>query len=203
MRQRRNDFARCFDEVDAVVVVFLDAGRDGKDVRVEDDVFGREAGFFGQQFVGAGADLDLARLGICLPNLVEGHDDDGSAIGAAKPGVMQKRLFAFLHRDRVDQRLALDTFQSGLDHLPLRRIDHDGHAGDIRFGSDKVEELDHRLLRIDQALVHVDVDDLRAVGDLIAGDIERCGIVAGGDQLAELGRAGDVGALADIDEGNV
>jgi hypothetical protein len=32
------------DEVDAVIVVLFDAGRDGEDVRIEDDVFGREAG---------------------------------------------------------------------------------------------------------------------------------------------------------------
>ncbi|MNT81458.1 hypothetical protein D3C72_2210560 [compost metagenome] len=94
--------------------MFLDPGRDREDVGIEDDVFGREAGFFGQQLVGTGTDLDLARLGIGLPNLVEGHDDDRSAIGAAKPGVMQKRLLAFLHRDRVDQRLTLDAFQAEL-----------------------------------------------------------------------------------------
>ena len=82
-------------------------------------------------------------------------------------------------------------------------VDHDRHAGDVRLGGDQVEKLDHRLLRIDQALVHVDVDDLGAVGDLIARHVERRGIVARRDQLAELGRAGDVGALADIDEGNV
>ena len=49
------------DEVDAVIVVLLDAGRDGEDVRVEDDVLGRKAGLLGQQLVGPGADLDLAR----------------------------------------------------------------------------------------------------------------------------------------------
>ena len=54
---------------------------------------------------------------------------------------------------------------------------------------------------VEQALVHVDVDDLRAVLDLLAGDLDRGGIVAGHDQLLEAGRAGDVGALADIDEG--
>ena len=83
----------------------------------------------------------------------------------------------------------------------FERVDHDGHAGDIRLGGDQVEELDHRLFDFDQALVHVDVDDLRAVRHLIARDIERRGKIAGGDELAELGRAGDIGALADIDEG--
>src|SRR5690606_7930821 len=48
--------------------------------------------------------------------------------------------------------------------------------------------------------VHVDVDDLRAVLDLLARDVEGRLIVAADDQLLELGRAGDVGPLADVDE---
>jgi hypothetical protein len=37
------DLARRLDEVDAVVVMLLDAGRDREDVGIEDDVFGRKA----------------------------------------------------------------------------------------------------------------------------------------------------------------
>ncbi len=55
----------------------------------------------------------------------------------------------------------------------------------------------------DQPLVHVDVDDLRPVLHLVARDVERGGIVARGDELAEARRAGDVGALADVDEGDL
>ena len=47
------------DELDRVVVVLLDAGADGQDVGVEDDVRGREADLLGQQLVGALADRDL------------------------------------------------------------------------------------------------------------------------------------------------
>ena len=43
-----------------------------------------------------------------------------------------------------------------------------GHAGDVGLGGDEVEEGHHRLFGIEQALVHVDVDDLRAVLDLVA-----------------------------------
>ena len=42
-REAALDLSGRLDEVDAVVVVFLDAGRDREDVRVEDDVFRREA----------------------------------------------------------------------------------------------------------------------------------------------------------------
>ena len=66
-----------------------------------------------------------------------------------------------------------------------------------------MEEFHHRLLGIEQALVHVDVDDLRAVLDLVARDRERGWKIPGRDQLAEFRRAGDVGALADVDERNL
>ena len=65
----------------------------------------------------------------------------------------------------------------------------------IRF-----KKLFHRGLRIEHALVHVDVDDLRAVLDLLARHAERFFEIAGEDQLGELRRAGHVGALADVDE---
>ena len=96
--------------------------------------------------------------------------------------------------------LALADLQPLLDHPPFGAVDHHRHAGDIGLGGDQAEEALHRRFGIEQALVHVDVDDLGAVFDLGAGDIERGFVIVGRDQFAELGRAGDVGALADIDE---
>ena len=109
-------------------------------------------------------------------------------------------VFALLERNRVHHRLALHAFQAGFDHREFRGIDHHRHAGDIGLRGDEIEERRHRLFGIEQALVHVDVENLRAVFDLIARDSERRSIVAGGDELAEARRAGDVGALADIHE---
>ena len=68
------------------------------------------------------------------------------------------------------------------------------------LGGDEVEELRHRRLAVDQRLVDVDVEDVGAALDLLAGDGERGVPVAGLDGLGELRRAGDVGALADDDE---
>ena len=114
--------------------------------------------------------------------------------------MVEERVLAFLHADRIDDRLARNAFQPGLDHAPLRAVDHDRHAGDVGLGGDQLEEGGHRRLGVEQALVHVDVDDLRAVLDLLARDLDGARIVAGHDQLLERGRAGDVGALADVDE---
>src|SRR5690606_28862103 len=47
------DIGTGLDKVHGVVVVFLDTGRHGEDVRVEDDVFRREADFVDQNVVGA------------------------------------------------------------------------------------------------------------------------------------------------------
>ena len=203
VRQVGADAPRRLDEGDAVAVVLLDAGCDRKDIGIEHDVFWREVRLLGQKLVGAGADLDLALEGVGLALLVERHHHHRRAIGAHQPGLAEEFFLTFLHRDRVDDRLALDALEAGFDHRELRQVDHRRDARDIRFGSDEVEELDHHRFRIDQPLVHVDVDDLRAVGDLIARDHESSRIVPGRDQLAKLRRAGHVGSLADVDERNV
>ena len=203
MRQVLPDPARGLDEIDAVVVVLFEAGGDGEDIRVEDDVLRREIELLDQQVVGAFADLNLALEGISLSDLVERHHHHGRAVTACDPCFMKELVNAFLHGNRVDDRLALHAFQAGFDHVELRRVDHHRYAGDIRLGSNQIEEVDHRLLGVQQAFVHVDVDDLRAVLDLIARDLKRGGVIAVLDQLAEAGRAGDVGAFADVDERDV
>ncbi len=199
-RQVLSDPARRLDEIDTVIVVLLDAGRDREDVRIEDDVLGREADLLGQDLVGARADRGLARERVGLPLLVERHHDDRGAMAAHDLRVLDELALAFLHRDRVDHRLALHALQARLDDAELGRVDHHRHARDVGFARDQVQERHHRGFRFEKALVHVDVDHLRAVLDLVARDGERRRVVAGRDQLAEFGRAGDVGALADIDE---
>jgi hypothetical protein len=41
----------------------------------------------------------------------------------------------------------------------------------------------HRIFSVEQALVHVDVDDLRAIFDLLACDLDRGGIIVRENQL--------------------
>src|SRR5690606_3068924 len=71
---------------------------------------------------------------------------------------------------------------------------------DVGLDRDQVQEPGHGLLGIDQALVHVDVEDLGTAGHLLAGDLDRLVEAVVLDQLLEPGAAGDVGALADVDE---
>ena len=203
VRQFGADAPRRLDEGEAVAVVLLNSGRDRENIGVENDVLGREARLFRQELVRARADLGLALERVGLALLIERHHHHRRAIGAHEPRLAQEFLLAFLHRDRVDDRLALDAFESGFDDREFRGIDHHRHARDIRLRGDKVEKLDHRRFRIDQPLVHVDVEDLRAVRDLVARDRERADVVAGRDELSKPRRAGHIGSLANVDEGNV
>ena len=203
MRQVRPDPARRLDEIEAVGRVLLEPGRDGEDVRVEDDVLGRQADRVHQGVVATPEDLGapLERIGLTL--LVEGHHHDRCAVAAGEARLPDELRLAFLERDRVHHRLALDALEAGLDDRPLRAIDHHRHARDVGLGGDEVEERSHGGLRVEHRLVHVDVDHLRAVLDLLARDCERLLVVAGEDEPRERLRAGDVGALADVDEERV
>ena len=195
------DPARGLDEIDGVVVVLLDAGADGEDVGVENDVFGRKPDLVHKQAVGAFADADFFGVGGGLAVLVEGHDDHGGAVAENGAGLFEKFLFAFLERDRVHDALALKAFQAGLDDLPFGGVHHDGDLGDLGLGADELEETRHGGDAVDEAVVHADVDDVSAVVHLLAGDRDGLLVVAGFDELGEFRGAGDVGALADHDEG--
>ena len=84
--------------------------------------------------------------------------------------------------------------------LHFERVDHHRHARDVRLGGDQVQELHHRRFRVEHALVHVDVEHLRAALDLLPRDRDGLVVAVLQDQLLELRRAGDVGAFADVDE---
>ena len=200
VRQVGLDPARGVDEVDGVVVVLLHAGGDGEDVGIEDDVFGRKADFVDEDAVGALADADLVFVGRGLALFVEGHDDDGRAILQHRGGVLAELLLAFLQRDGVDDALALKALQAGLDDLPLGGVDHEGNLGDFGLAAQQLQVARHGGDAVDHALVHADVDDVGAVLDLLAGDADGFFVFAFLDELGELGRTGDVGALADHDE---
>ena len=96
-------------------------------------------------------------------------------------------LLAFFHRDGIDYGFAGDAFQTGFDNVELGTVDHHRHAGNIRFGRDELQEGGHRLDSVKQAFIHVHVDNLRAVFNLLTGNIDGGGIIAGQDQLLEFG----------------
>ena len=74
------DQPRRVDERACVLGMLLDPRADRENVRVEDQVLGREAGALCEQAIGPLADLDLALDGVGLALLVERHDDEAGAV---------------------------------------------------------------------------------------------------------------------------
>ena len=173
---------------------------DGQDVGVEDDVLRRKARLLRQEAVGTRAHLDATLAGIRLPLFVEGHHYHGGTVAAQGAGVQEEFLLAFLQRYGVDYTLSLHTLQPRLDDPPIGRIEHHGDTGDIRLGGDEVEEIDHLRAGIQEAVVHVDVDDLRPIFHLLAGDTEGFVVFLLVDEAEELARTGHVAALAYVDK---
>ncbi len=56
----RADLAGSMDEIQRIGIVLLDPGRDGEDIRIEDDILGRKTHLLSQDAIGTLADLDLA-----------------------------------------------------------------------------------------------------------------------------------------------
>ena len=191
------DDPRRLDEVDRVVVVLLEPRRNREDVGIEDDVGRVETGSFGEQPVGALADLDLPLDRVRLPALVERHHDDRRAVPPHELGLLEEVRLTFLQRDRVDHRLALHALQARLDDRPLGAVDHDRHARDLGLRRDVVQERRHRALGVEHRLVDVHVDHVGAAADLIERDARRLAEVVVFDQPRESLRARHVGPLAD------
>ncbi len=199
-RQLRLDATGRVDVGHRVAVVLLDAGADGEDVGIEDDVRGVEAGLLREQGVDPVRDADPLLHGLRLTLLVEGHDHHGRAVATSEPRLAQELRLALLERQGVDDGPALDALETRLDDRPLGGIDHHRHPADIRLRGDEVEVARHRRLGIEQRLVHVDVDDLGAAVDLLSRDLDGLLVSTVRDELGEAPRAGDVGPLADVHE---
>ena len=95
MRQRRDDVSRRLNEIEAVIVVFVDARSHGEDIRIEDDVLRRKAGLLGQQGIGAGTTLADAMRAARDSIWVVGFDlPNGKFIGVGTAWAIQPKMLA-------------------------------------------------------------------------------------------------------------
>ncbi|CCJ86418.1 hypothetical protein BN133_2795 [Cronobacter dublinensis 582] len=192
-----NVFTRA-DKILRIVVVLVDARCDRENVRVEDNIFRREAHLFSENFVRPAANVDFALAGVSLAHFVKRHHHDCRAVAAHQFCVMYERFDALFHRNGVNDAFALNTLQPFFDDVPFRGVDHDGHAGDVRLAGDEIEETHHRRFGVEHPLIHVDIDNLRAALDLLARHVQRLAVFLFFDKALEFSGAGDVGALADV-----
>ena len=188
------------DEVECVGVVLFHTRGHSQDVGVEDDVVGLHPHLFRQDAIGTGGNLYATLIGRGLSLLVEAHHHDRSTKALHVAGMSHEDFLAFLQRDTVHDALALHTLQSGRDDLPLAGVDHHGHSGNVGLGGYRIEEGHHLALGIEQTVVHVDVDNQRAILHLLAGNGHRLVVVLLLDEPQELARTRHVATLAYVDK---
>ena len=150
--------------------------------------------------MGTLADGDAAVEAGGLSLLVESHHHNGCAHAAADGGAMEEYLFALLEGNGVDNTLSLYATQGSLDDLPARGVNHHGHAGNVGFGGEQAQEMHHLGTAVKQAVVNIDVEHLRTILHLRAGNLEGCGIVLLANKTKEAARARHVAALADVEK---
>lgn len=64
MRKCEEDLKSGIDEIEEVIIVLIDEGRERKNIRIENDVLRREKKMLGKDFIGEGEDLDIEGMSI-------------------------------------------------------------------------------------------------------------------------------------------
>ena len=200
VRQVRLDPSRRIDKVDRVVVVLFHACGNGQDIRIEDDVFGRKSDLVHKDLVGPLANANLVFETRGLPLLIKRHHHSGRAILQHRRRVLAKFRFAFFQRNRIHDALALQALQPGLQHGPIRRVDHERNLGDFGLAPQQLQKARHRRNAVDHALVHADVEHVGAVLHLLPRNAHGLFKLAVLHQPRKLRRTGHIGPLADHDE---
>ena len=186
---------RCLDEVDRVIAMLVEPGRDGKNVGVKDNITGREIRLLGQEIVSPRADVDLSVERVCLAVLIKSHYDNRRAISLNQSRVREKFLLTVFQADGIHDRFALHAFQARLDHAPFRAVDHERNARDLRLTANQIQKPRHGCFGIDHSFVHIYVEDVRSAPNLLTRNRERTFEIARQNQLRKLRRASDVGTL--------
>ena len=183
------------DRLDAVPPALLHAGRQGQGEGVEQQVAGLEAvAVDGEVVDGLGrAQLPLGGAGLALLVDARAHDrrpvlpsQREEAVEAGAGGV------AVLQVHRVEDGLAADPLEGGLDDGRLGGVDDEG---DARLGGEPADDLVHVGDAVLAGVVDADVEDVGALLDLVTGHGHAGVPVAGQHGLAELQGPVGVGAL--------
>ena len=197
------DAPDALDRLDSVLAALLHACRQRQGQRVEEQVLGGEAvALHGDVAdVAGGAHLPLRRSGLTLLVDARAHDGGPEFAGQPEEGVEAcAGLVSFLEVDRVEDGPPPDPLQRGAHDGPFGRVDHERHAG---LGAQPARDLGHVGNTVSARVVDTDVNQVRALLDLVArhGDT---GVPVGlQHRLAESFRTVGVGALAHHEERGV
>ena len=194
-----NPFCRP-DKLHGIVVVFLHTRGNGKHVRVENNIKRIHANLIHQNMIGTLSYLDTSLIGGSLTDFVKTHHHDRSSISQHILRMGNEDFLALLQTDGVDDALALATFQTCRNDIPLGRVYHDRHLGDLRLSRYHIEEVDHLCLGIEQTIIHVDIDNSCPISYLFASDVQGFLVFFLINQSQELTTSSHIATLTDVDK---
>ncbi len=200
-RKRCLDLTHRLNEVNGVVVVFLNAGRNREDIGIENDVLRIESNLVDKKSVGTATNPDFILLGGGLTLLVKGHDNDRRPVALGQASPLEKGLLTILEADGIQHTLALEALHPLLQHRPLGTVDHDRHTTDLGVGRKEVQEGHHDLLAVEHSFVDIHIEDIGPALDLLACHRKGRLIIPRNDQLREPRRSGDIRPLTNHHEG--
>ena len=160
---------------------------------------GRDAEFQGIA-VGPLRDREFALRGAGHALLINGPDDDTSAVIARQFEHLEEALVAVLVVGGVEDAFAASHLEAGLHLLPLRGVQH---QGEVDVGHQTAHQRVHVRLAIAADVVDVDVENVGVLLHLAAGNGDQTVPVFFREQLTNFLRATGVQAFANDQEGVV
>ena len=188
------------DEVCSIAIVLWHSRSHSQHVRIKNDIQRIHTDLLCEQTIGTRGNLNTTFESSSLSLFVKAHNYHGSTKALHVTSMIKELCLSFFQGDRVDNALALYTFQSGSDNLPVRGVNHHWYTGDIGFCSNAIQEIHHFCLSIEQTVVHVYIDDEGTVFDLFAGNGKCLFIVLLLNQPQELTRTSHITTFANIDK---
>ena len=183
--------------------MFWHAGSYCKHVGIEDDVARIHPDFCGQDVVGASAYRCLALIGCSLPLFIECHHHCGGSEIFDDSGLADEFLFSMFQGNGVDYGSAGGVTECAGYRVEIGGIYHPWNACNLRICCQQSKEVTHLVARLKQAVVHVYIEDHRAVGNLFPGYGYGFAVVFLFYQAQEFAASGHVASFADVDESAV
>ena len=187
--------------LDPVPAALFHPGADGKHERVEQQVLRRQPVAVDRQVVDR---RGRPQLPVGGPGLTFGVDTGAHHGGPVLPGQGQEEVqagaggIAVLQVDRVQDGLARDQLQPGLDDRRLGRVEHDRHG---RLSGESAGDFLHVGHAVFPGVIHTNVEYVGAALDRLPGHGDAGVPVIGEHGFPELLGAVGVGPFANHEEG--
>ena len=198
--QGRLDLARRLDEGHGVVVVLLDSRRHRQDVGVEDQVLGREARLRRQQVVGASADGDLALAEAAWPSSSKAITTSAAPYRRTRRAFSRKASSPSLSESEFT--MPLPWRQRSPPRSPPSSTSRSSRARG-RCRAPQPTRFRNRVMACSESSSPSSMFTSMIwapPSHLLAGHLHGLVVASFADETGEAYGAGDVGALADVDE---